>query len=193
MAYAAFLAAMLGLVRYNSNAVATHSQAFADVVSRYDLPGFWSGAAVFYQAWAQGADGAEDLRLAEMRRGLAIYREQGRFWLVPSLEAALAEAEAGSGETDAALRRLDDAIGALNGTESRLYEAEMHRVRASILAPLAFVSPQVVAAIIDGTAPADLTITGLAKALPYSWAEQERRIRLHASTSSGFLVTDTDR
>jgi DNA-binding SARP family transcriptional activator/predicted ATPase len=133
MAYAAFLAAMLGLVRYNSNAVATHSQAFADIVSRYNLPGFWSGAAVFYQAWAQGADRAEDSRLAEMRRGLAIYREQGRFWLVPSLEAALAEAEAGSGETDAALRRLDDAIGELNGTESRLYEAEMHRVRAGIL------------------------------------------------------------
>ena len=29
-------------------------------------------------------------------------------------------------------------------------------------------------AIADGTAPADLTVTGLAKALPYSWAEQER-------------------
>jgi hypothetical protein len=32
------------------------------------------------------------------------------------------------------------------------------------------------AAIADGTAPADLTVTGLAKALPYSWAEQERAI-----------------
>ena len=30
--------------------------------------------------------------------------------------------------------------------------------------------------IADGTAPADLTVTGLAKALPYSWAEQERSI-----------------
>jgi site-specific DNA recombinase len=43
-----------------------------------------------------------------------------------------------------------------------------------LLAPLAFVSPRIVAAIVDGTAPADLTVTGLAKALPYSWAEQER-------------------
>jgi hypothetical protein len=33
-------------------------------------------------------------------------------------------------------------------------------------------------AIVDGTAPPDLTVTGLAKALPYSWAEQERRIGL---------------
>jgi len=47
-----------------------------------------------------------------------------------------------------------------------------------LLAPLAFVSPKIVSAIIDGTVPADLTVTGLAKALPHSWAEQERRIGL---------------
>jgi site-specific DNA recombinase len=43
------------------------------------------------------------------------------------------------------------------------------------LAPLAFVAQRVVAAIADGSGPADLTVTGLAKALPYSWAEQEQR------------------
>ena len=47
-----------------------------------------------------------------------------------------------------------------------------------LLAPLAFLSPRILAAIVDGTAPADLTVTVLAKALPYSWAEQERRIGL---------------
>jgi site-specific DNA recombinase len=46
------------------------------------------------------------------------------------------------------------------------------------LAPLAFVSPRIIAAIVDGTAPTDLTVTGLAKALPYSWAEQEQGIGL---------------
>jgi len=43
-----------------------------------------------------------------------------------------------------------------------------------LLTPLAFVSPRIIAAVIEGTAPTDLTVTGLAKALPYSWAEQER-------------------
>ncbi len=47
-----------------------------------------------------------------------------------------------------------------------------------LLAPLAFVSPHIIAAIIDGSAPANLTVTGLAKALPDSWAEQERGIGL---------------
>ncbi len=47
-----------------------------------------------------------------------------------------------------------------------------------LLAPIAFVSPRIIAAIIDGTAPAELTVTGLAKALSYSWAEQERGVGL---------------
>ena len=47
-----------------------------------------------------------------------------------------------------------------------------------LLAPLAFVSPRIVAAIAGGMAPADLTVTGLAKGLPYSWAEQEKKIGL---------------
>jgi len=47
-----------------------------------------------------------------------------------------------------------------------------------LLAPLASVSPRIIAAIVDGTPPADLTVTGLAKALPYSWAEQEQSIGL---------------
>ena len=45
-----------------------------------------------------------------------------------------------------------------------------------LLAPLAFVSPRIVSALLDGTAPADLTLTTLARALPDSWAEQERRL-----------------
>jgi hypothetical protein len=45
-----------------------------------------------------------------------------------------------------------------------------------LLALLAFVSPRIVSALLDGTAPADLTLTKLARALPYCWAEQERRV-----------------
>jgi hypothetical protein len=53
-----------------------------------------------------------------------------------------------------------------------------------LLAPLAFVSPRIITAIIDGTASADLTVTGLVKCLPYSWAEQERSISLPAPMPS---------
>lgn len=42
-----------------------------------------------------------------------------------------------------------------------------------LLTSLAFVSPRIVAEIVDRVAPANLTVTGLAKRLAYSWAEQE--------------------
>jgi site-specific DNA recombinase len=41
-----------------------------------------------------------------------------------------------------------------------------------LLAALAFLPPGIVTAIVDGTAPPDLTVTGMAKAVSYSWAEQ---------------------
>jgi predicted ATPase len=126
-------AARLGLFRYNPEAVATCSQALADIVSRYDLPAMWVGAAVFFRGWATRSDGAEESSLAEMRRGLAINREQGNVWFLPIFEVALAEAEASAGETDAGLRRLDDAFAEAERTEQRWYEAEMHRIRAAIL------------------------------------------------------------
>jgi predicted ATPase len=133
MGFVYYFRTLLGLVQGKSEAVATYSQALADIVSRYDLPAFWAGSAVFFQGWAKWSDGAEEARLTEMRRGLAIVREQGMVYFVPSLEAALAEAEAGTGETDAALRRLHDAFAVLERTEERFYEAEMHRIRGAIL------------------------------------------------------------
>jgi site-specific DNA recombinase len=48
-----------------------------------------------------------------------------------------------------------------------------------LLLPLALLSPRIVAGLLEGTAPAGLTITALARALPWSWAEQERRLGLH--------------
>jgi len=133
MAHELFFAAMLGLFRCNPEAVATYCEALADIVSRYDLPAFWAGHAAIFEGWAKWSAAAEKSSLAEMRRGLAIVREQGLVSNAVNFEAALAEAEASAGETDAGLRRLDDALAALEHTEQRSYEAEMHRIRGEIL------------------------------------------------------------
>ena len=47
-----------------------------------------------------------------------------------------------------------------------------------LLAPLAFISPRIISALVEGTAPAGVTVTGLARALPYSWAEQDHSVGL---------------
>jgi site-specific DNA recombinase len=49
-----------------------------------------------------------------------------------------------------------------------------------LFAPLTFLWRHIIPAIVDGTAPADLTVTGLAKALPYSQTQQERAISRNA-------------
>jgi site-specific DNA recombinase len=43
------------------------------------------------------------------------------------------------------------------------------------LIPLAFVSPRIVEAIVNGSAPADLTVTLLTSALPHSSTKQQKK------------------
>ncbi|MEO7382660.1 MAG: recombinase family protein [Paracoccaceae bacterium] len=47
-----------------------------------------------------------------------------------------------------------------------------------MLAPLAFVSPKIVTIIAEGSAPAGMTVSGLARSLSHSWAEQEKILGL---------------
>ena len=53
--------------------------------------------------------------------------------------------------------------------------AERH---VRFLLPLAFLSPRIITAIANGSAPADLNVSTLARALPHAWAEQERVLLL---------------
>jgi predicted ATPase len=133
ISYVRYFRALLGVIRGEPEAIAADSQALADIVSRHDLPAFLAGIAAFFQGWTEWLRGAGEAGLAGMRRGIAIFRQQGMVYIVPSLEAALAEAEAGAGEVAAALRRLDDALANLERTEQHWYEAETHRIRAGIL------------------------------------------------------------
>jgi site-specific DNA recombinase len=74
---------------------------------------------------------------------------------------------------------MDDLVNGRAASFAEIAKRE-NRVERHVrfLAPLAFLSPRIIRAIIGGNAPPSLTVTGLAKALPYSWVEQERRIGL---------------
>jgi site-specific DNA recombinase len=54
--------------------------------------------------------------------------------------------------------------------------AERHVRR---LVPLAFLSPKIIQAIADGTAPAGLTVSNLTEALPHAWTAQEQMLGLN--------------
>src|SRR5205823_6612430 len=65
-------------------------------------------------------------------------------------------------------------------------KAERH---VRLLALLAFLSPRIVSAILDGTAPADLTVTELARALPHCWDEQEQQLPVNSGDLHGRGLT----
>ena len=54
--------------------------------------------------------------------------------------------------------------------------AERH---VRFLLPLAYLSPRIISAIANGTAPSRLTVSGLARALPHKWSDQERILLNH--------------
>jgi hypothetical protein len=70
---------------------------------------------------------------------------------------------------------IDGRIASFADNAAREGKVERH---VRLLAPLAFTSPRIIAAIVQGIAPAELTVTGLAKSLPLAWPEQERRIKV---------------
>lgn len=70
---------------------------------------------------------------------------------------------------------MDDLIDGRVSSFEEIAEREQKVVRhIRFLAPLAFLSPRIVAAIADGDVPAGVTVSGLVRSLPLNWAEQER-------------------
>jgi site-specific DNA recombinase len=72
---------------------------------------------------------------------------------------------------------MDDlAKGRVNSFDDIALREDKVERHVRFLAPLAFVSPRVIDAIANGSAPADLTVSSFARTLPHSWAAQERML-----------------
>ena len=82
------------------------------------------------------------------------------------------------------------AIGSFAEVAEREAQGERH---IRLLAPLAFLSPRIIAAIVDGTAPADLTVTGVPKACPIRGPSRRRGLDSHWSPRSSKMVNSESR
>jgi hypothetical protein len=88
-----------------------------------------------------------------------------------------------------AIRRASRWVEAVRSGEAKSFDQiaaqEGLGVRhARWLTPLAFLSPELVSAIINEAAPAGLTIATLAKALPHSWSAQKESLGARLKSSS---------
>jgi predicted ATPase len=101
--------------------------------TKHDFP-FWLALGTVLQGWARsdGADAAA--AITQIRDGLTAYWATGGGHRAPYLLALLAEAHTGSGDIDAALGALTEALDRVENTGERWFEAELHRRRGETIA-----------------------------------------------------------
>ena len=89
----------------------------------------------FYQGWARSCAG-DAAGSAEMREGLALWNEMHYRLFAPLNGTLLAEREAEAGRVEVGLATLDEQLAAIEQTEERWFDAEVHRVRGELLLKL---------------------------------------------------------
>ena len=116
----------------NPVSAAPHVSSMVELARQHTMA-LWTAFGSFLQPWARSRSGDTNAAVSDMRRGVAMLRQQGVYLYAPSLEAALAEAEAETGEIETALATVDHAIAETERTGQRWCKADTHRIRGEIL------------------------------------------------------------
>ncbi|SNS96329.1 Transcriptional regulatory protein, C terminal [Geodermatophilus saharensis] len=106
-----------------------------DLAERWRIPTPGGYAAVVL-SWIQALEGGPGDAIADLRRHLHRIEAGGAQHLLAWGLGLLAEAQLRTGRPAEALRLLDDALARVDRTGERLYESELHRLRALSLAAL---------------------------------------------------------
>jgi predicted ATPase len=93
----------------------------------------WLAIGTFTQGWARWHSGDREAGEKEMRKGMALFREQGIRFPLPLCAVLLAEIEDQLGRNDHALAILDDALADAERTGQHHFDAELHRQSGAIL------------------------------------------------------------
>ena len=133
----------------------------------------------FYHGWARSCAGDGD-GAAEMREGLALWNEMHYRLFAPLTGTLLAEREAEAGRVEVGLATLDEQLAAIEQTEERWFDAEVHRVRGELLLKLR--RPDVAAAE-----------SAFMRAIAIARSQQTRTFELRAALSLAKLYQATGR
>lgn len=165
-----------------------------------------------YLAWGtilQGAvlaeQGSHEAGIAQIHRGLAAYESTGATLGLPNLLALLAQACDRTGQVEAALDRVDEALVLVEDTGERIDEARLHRLRGELMlrapgagrgadeAEACFHKAIAVARAQGARAlelPAALSLARLWREQGKAEAAREALAGIHASFSEGFGLAD---
>ena len=124
--------AMFEIIARNVDRAAPLAKAVSSVAHEHGIA-LWIAYGAFLEAWVDLRSGAPEAGLARIRRAVALLRQGDVGAFQPLVRAALAEAEARGGETEAALATLEGSLKDLERSGQRWFDAELHRMRGEIL------------------------------------------------------------
>jgi predicted ATPase len=113
-------------------AVAERATAMLALGREQGFPGYVAHGTL-NRGWLLVQDGSASEGLALMREMLTLLRANGDEDFLPYSLALLAEAHGKAGQTAAALGLVDEALGWLERTDERLFEAEVRRLKGELL------------------------------------------------------------
>jgi class 3 adenylate cyclase/tetratricopeptide (TPR) repeat protein len=93
----------------------------------------WLGVGNHMRGWCLGMLGQPEEGMPLLAKGVALRRANGAELLLPFTLATLAEIHLAAGQPDEALGQLDQAAAMLATTKERWAEADMHRLRGTVL------------------------------------------------------------
>ncbi len=131
--WAAHVTAVLRHLRGEPDHASTAARVAIDLASDLGLRQ-WIAWGVFFDGWIATLDGRTEAGLQAMQAGLDEYRATGAELGRVYFTATLAEAHARAGETARARALLDEAVARSTARSERYFTAELHRLRAGLLA-----------------------------------------------------------
>ncbi|WP_427307284.1 AAA family ATPase [Cupriavidus sp. H39] len=124
-------AAQVGLFRGEVQQAHDLAQALVALATDYGLP-YGLACGTILSGCALAAGGQAETGIDLMQKGLRAYRETGAELLRTLFLALLAEACARAGQVDAGLAAVVEALAAVERTEERVHEAELHRLKGEL-------------------------------------------------------------
>jgi class 3 adenylate cyclase/predicted ATPase len=130
LAHALSRATQAQLIVVGPSGVLLHADELVQLTERQGID-FFSAEAMVFQGWCLTMLGQHEKGITQLTRGLAAHRKQGLLHL-PMFMTLLADAYGKVEQPQDGLKQLAEAIGVIDRTEGRYYEAEMHRVRGEL-------------------------------------------------------------
>src|SRR5208337_972760 len=125
-------AAVFEVMRRNRVRAAEFIRALSSLAYEHDMA-LWKTLAYFLEGWSAWRSGDRNAGLVQMRAGVAQLAEREISLFSGLIRTELAQAEAESGEVDASLITLENALVYCERIGQRWFDAEIHRVRGEIL------------------------------------------------------------